>query len=45
MHLPHSQQLLKGLFRRVESMGLRATKIRTLAKSTLFIVPNYTVTI
>lgn len=45
MHLPHSQQLLEGLFGRVESIGLRSTQIRTVAKSTLFIVPNSIVTI
>ncbi|MGB3694603.1 MAG: mechanosensitive ion channel family protein [Spirulinaceae cyanobacterium] len=31
-----------GLFGRVESIGLRSTKIRTAAKSTLMIVPNST---
>jgi len=31
-----------GLFGRVESIGLRSTKIRTAAKSTLYIVPNST---
>lgn len=30
----------QGLFGRVESIGLRSTKIRTPAKSTLFVVPN-----
>lgn len=29
-----------GLFGRVESIGLRSTKIRAAAKSTLFVVPN-----
>jgi small-conductance mechanosensitive channel len=42
IRLPHSQQLPEGLFGRVESIGLRSTKIRTAAKSTLFIVPNST---
>lgn len=32
----------EGLFGRVESIGLRSTKIRTAAKSTLYIVPNST---
>lgn len=31
-----------GLFGRIESIGLRSTKIRTAAKSTLYIVPNST---
>ena len=35
-------RLPSGLFGRVESIGLRSTKIRTAAKSTLFIVPNST---
>jgi small-conductance mechanosensitive channel len=42
IRLPRSQQLPEGLFGRVESIGLRSTKIRTAAKSTLFIVPNST---
>jgi small-conductance mechanosensitive channel len=33
-------RLPSGLFGRVESIGLRSTKIRTAAKSTLVIVPN-----
>lgn len=33
-------RLSSGLFGRVESIGLRSTKIRTAAKSTLMIVPN-----
>ncbi|MGK7876243.1 MAG: mechanosensitive ion channel family protein [Xenococcaceae cyanobacterium] len=33
-------RLPDGLFGRVESVGLRSTKIRTAAKSTLMIVPN-----
>nr|WP_198648564.1 mechanosensitive ion channel domain-containing protein [Cyanothece sp. BG0011] len=33
-------RLPSGLFGRVESIGLRSTKIRTAAKSTLMIVPN-----
>lgn len=35
-------QVAGGLIGRVESIGLRSTKIRTLAKGTLFIVPNST---
>ncbi|ACK69855.1 MscS Mechanosensitive ion channel [Gloeothece citriformis PCC 7424] len=35
-------RLPSGLFGRVESIGLRSTKIRTAAKSTLMIVPNST---
>ncbi len=35
-------RLPDGLFGRVESIGLRSTKIRTAAKSTLAIVPNST---
>lgn len=31
---------VEGLFGRVESIGLRSTKIRAAAKSTLFVVPN-----
>lgn len=37
-----SSQLSEGLFGRVESIGLRSTKIRTAAKGTLIIVPNST---
>jgi small-conductance mechanosensitive channel len=33
-------RLNNGLFGRVESIGLRSTKIRTAAKSTLMIIPN-----
>ncbi len=33
-------RLPSGLFGRIESIGLRSTKIRTAAKSTLMIVPN-----
>ncbi|BAZ69582.1 small mechanosensitive ion channel [Fischerella sp. NIES-4106] len=40
IRLQRSQQISEGLFGRVESIGLRSTKIRTAAKSTLFIVPN-----
>jgi small-conductance mechanosensitive channel len=40
IRLQKSQQIPEGLFGRVESIGLRSTKIRTVAKSTLFIVPN-----
>jgi len=35
-------RLPDGVFGRVESIGLRSTKIRTAAKSTLLIVPNST---
>lgn len=35
-------RLPDGLYGRVESIGLRSTKIRTAAKSTLFIMPNNT---
>jgi small-conductance mechanosensitive channel len=35
-------QVAGGLIGRVESIGLRSTKIRTVAKGTLFIVPNST---
>lgn len=40
IRLQRSQQIPEGLFGRIESIGLRSTKIRTIAKSTLFIVPN-----
>ncbi|MBE9171073.1 mechanosensitive ion channel family protein [Pleurocapsales cyanobacterium LEGE 06147] len=40
IRLRSSQQFPEELFGRVESIGLRSTKIRTLAKSTLVIVPN-----
>lgn len=36
----NSQQIPEGLFGRVESIGIRSTKIRAAAKSTLFIIPN-----
>ncbi|MCA1995322.1 MAG: mechanosensitive ion channel family protein [Coleofasciculus sp. S288] len=42
IRLQRSQQIPEGLFGRVESIGLRSTKVRTAAKSTLFIVPNST---
>ncbi len=35
-------RLSSGLFGRVESIGLRSTKIRTAAKGTLMIIPNST---
>jgi hypothetical protein len=40
IRLQKSQQISEGLFGRVESIGIRSTKIRTAAKSTLFIIPN-----
>ncbi|NET07506.1 MAG: mechanosensitive ion channel [Symploca sp. SIO2B6] len=40
IRLQESVTRQKGLFGRVESIGLRSTKIRTPAKSTLFVVPN-----
>ncbi|OYD91506.1 hypothetical protein CDG76_26810 [Nostoc sp. 'Peltigera membranacea cyanobiont' 210A] len=40
IRLPINSQLSEEIFGRVESIGLRSTKIRTVAKSTLFIVPN-----
>lgn len=40
IRLQESTTRQKGLFGRVESIGLRSTKIRTPAKSTLFVVPN-----
>ncbi|WGV25701.1 mechanosensitive ion channel family protein [Halotia branconii] len=40
IRLQRSQQIPEGLFGRVESIGIRSTKIRTSAKSTLFIIPN-----
>ncbi|MGD1874549.1 MAG: mechanosensitive ion channel family protein [Mastigocoleus sp.] len=40
IRIPSSTQLTEGLFGRVESIGLRSSKIRTAAKSTLIIVPN-----
>lgn len=40
IRLQRSQQISEGLYGRVESIGIRSTKIRTVAKSTLFIIPN-----
>ncbi|MDJ0677988.1 MAG: mechanosensitive ion channel [Calothrix sp. MO_167.B42] len=40
IRLPANSQLSEEIFGRVESIGLRSSKIRTAAKSTLFIVPN-----
>ncbi|MDJ0734332.1 MAG: mechanosensitive ion channel [Nostocaceae cyanobacterium] len=40
IRIPASGQLLEGIFGRVESIGLRSSKIRTAAKSTLIILPN-----
>lgn len=40
IRIPASGQLSEGLFGRVESIGIRSSKIRTAAKSTLIIVPN-----
>ncbi len=40
IRLQKSGQIPEGLFGRVESIGIRSTKIRTAAKSTLFIIPN-----
>ena len=42
IRIPSSGQLSQGLFGRVESIGLRSSKIRTAAKGTLIIVPNST---
>ena len=42
IRIPSSGQLSEGLFGRVESIGLRSSKIRTAAKGTLIIVPNST---
>ena len=42
IRLPSVGNVPGGLFGRVESIGLRSTKIRTAAKSTLYIVPNST---
>ena len=42
IRIPSSGQLSNGLFGRVESIGLRSSKIRTAAKGTLIIVPNST---
>lgn len=40
IRIPSSSRLLEEVFGRVESIGLRSTKIRIAAKSTLLIVPN-----
>ncbi|MEA5581030.1 mechanosensitive ion channel domain-containing protein [Nodularia harveyana UHCC-0300] len=40
IRLQKSAQIPEGLFGRVESIGIRSSKIRTAAKSTLFIIPN-----
>ncbi|GBE90550.1 mechanosensitive ion channel family protein [Nostoc cycadae] len=40
IRLQKSNQIPEGLFGRVESIGIRSSKIRTAAKSTLFIIPN-----
>ncbi len=40
IRLQKSGQIPEGLFGRVESIGIRSSKIRTAAKSTLFIIPN-----
>jgi len=40
IRIPSVSNVPGGLFGRVESIGLRSTKIRTVAKSTLYIVPN-----
>ena len=40
IRIPSSGLLSEGLFGRVESIGLRSSKIRTIAKGTLIIVPN-----
>ncbi|MBD2677748.1 MULTISPECIES: mechanosensitive ion channel family protein [Nostoc] len=40
IRLQKSQQIPEGLFGRVESIGIRSTKIRAAAKSTLSIIPN-----
>lgn len=40
IRLQRSQQIPEGLFGRVESIGIRSTKVRTTAKNTLFIIPN-----
>ncbi|MDP5337453.1 MAG: mechanosensitive ion channel family protein [Nodularia sp. (in: cyanobacteria)] len=40
IRLQKSPQIPEGLFGRVESIGIRSSKIRTAAKSTLFIIPN-----
>ncbi|TVP61089.1 MAG: mechanosensitive ion channel family protein [Nodularia sp. (in: Bacteria)] len=40
IRLQKSPQIPEGLFGRVESIGIRSSKIRAAAKSTLFIIPN-----
>ena len=40
IRLPPSSEFLEEIYGRVESIGLRSSKIRTAAKSTLFIIPN-----
>lgn len=40
IRLQRSQQIPEGLYGRVESIGIRSTKIRTAAKGTLAIIPN-----
>jgi MscS family membrane protein len=42
--LPDGQQGKQGTFGRVESIGLRSTKIRTSGKGTLTIIPNNSLT-
>lgn len=42
IRLQRSQQIPEGLYGRVESIGIRSTKIRTAAKGTLVIIPNST---
>jgi len=42
IRLQRSQQIPEGLYGRVESIGIRSTKIRTAAKGTLAIIPNST---
>ncbi|MBW4574863.1 MAG: mechanosensitive ion channel family protein [Aphanothece sp. CMT-3BRIN-NPC111] len=42
IRIPSVSNIPGGLFGRVESIGLRSTKIRTAAKNTLYIVPNST---
>ena len=40
IRLQKSPQIPEGLFGRIESIGIRSSKIRTAGKSTLFIIPN-----
>ena len=40
IRLPASSQFSEEVYGRIESIGLRSSKIRTAAKSTLFIIPN-----